>query len=99
MHEQRSKPLGARRTNGALQEGDTVRKRLNGSSEFLLVVRTQTYVYTACEAIGPVKRNYICIMFIYSIQFRVFKLSENSLRKFFQSQITFKKISMLSSFK
>ena len=79
MDKQRNKPLGAQRTNGTWKKGDIIRKSLNGSSEFLLIVVTQTYVYTACEAIGPVKRNiyiytHLYIIFIYSIQFRIFQI-------------------------
>ena len=66
MDKQRNKPLGAQRTNGIWKKGDIIRKSLNGSSEFLLIVVTQTYVYTACEAIGPVKRNIYIYTFIYN---------------------------------
>lgn len=57
--------LGAQRTNGTLEEGGHHSEELERELKFLLVVRAQTYVYTACGKQAQLKEIYIC-MYIYT---------------------------------
>ena len=50
---------------------------MNGGSEFFLAARTHAFAYTAYKGVGPVFK----FIFTYSMQFRVFQIELEFLKK------------------